>query len=74
MWQLLPELSIAGAVLRPVGAGTRPLLPRCKTLRDEILGARPQWIEHQVAHAAKDPNGRAYNRTSWAFGYDATMD
>lgn len=25
---------------------------------------RPDVIEHQLAHAVKDPNGRAYNRTS----------
>jgi len=23
------------------------------------------WIEHQLAHAVKDPNGRAYNRTTF---------
>ncbi|MEQ9462311.1 MAG: integrase arm-type DNA-binding domain-containing protein [Haliea sp.] len=35
-----------------------------RTLLDEVLGFRPDWIEHQLAHAVKDPNGRAYNRTS----------
>ena len=25
---------------------------------------RPDLIEHQLAHAVKDPNGRAYNRTA----------
>jgi hypothetical protein len=25
---------------------------------------RPDFIEHQLAHAVKDPNGRAYNRTA----------
>ncbi|MFT4058465.1 MAG: integrase arm-type DNA-binding domain-containing protein [Legionella sp.] len=34
-----------------------------KTLLDEILGFRPDIIEHQLAHAVRDPNGRAYNRT-----------
>lgn len=33
------------------------------TLLDEVLG-RVDWIERQIAHAAQDPNGRAYNRTS----------
>ncbi|QNU16007.1 integrase arm-type DNA-binding domain-containing protein [Thermomonas sp. XSG] len=35
-----------------------------RTMLDEILGFRPDFIEHQLAHAVKDPNGRAYNRTS----------
>ena len=34
-----------------------------RTLLDEILGFRPDVIEHQLAHTVKDPNGRAYNRT-----------
>jgi len=29
-----------------------------------VLGFRPDFIEHQLAHAVKDPNGRAYNRTA----------
>lgn len=35
-----------------------------RTLLDEVLGYRPDIIEHQLAHAVKDPNGRAYNRTT----------
>lgn len=35
-----------------------------RTLLDEELGFRPDFIEHQLAHAVKDPNGRAYNRTA----------
>jgi integrase len=35
-----------------------------RTLGDEVLQFRPDFIEHQLAHAVKDPNGRAYNRTS----------
>jgi hypothetical protein len=35
-----------------------------RTILDEVLGYRVDWIEHQLAHAVKDPNGRAYNRTS----------
>ena len=31
---------------------------------DEVLGIRPDLIEHQLAHAVRDPLGRAYNRTS----------
>ena len=35
-----------------------------RTILDEVLGFRPDIIEHQLAHAVKDPLGRAYNRTS----------
>ena len=35
-----------------------------RTILDEVLGVRPDFIEHQLAHAVKDPNGRAYNRTA----------
>ncbi len=36
-----------------------------RTLLDEVLGFRPDWIEAQLAHAVRDPNGRAYNRTAF---------
>lgn len=36
-----------------------------RTLLDEVLGFRPDIIEHQLAHAVKDANGRAYNRTQF---------
>ncbi|MCG5525751.1 integrase arm-type DNA-binding domain-containing protein [Ectothiorhodospira haloalkaliphila] len=35
-----------------------------RTILDEVLGFRPDYIEHQLAHAVRDPNGRAYNRTA----------
>jgi integrase len=35
-----------------------------RTILDEVLGVRPDLTEHQLAHAVKDPNGRAYNRTA----------
>lgn len=35
-----------------------------RTLLDEVLNVRPDIIEHQLAHAVRDPNGRAYNRTA----------
>ena len=35
-----------------------------RTLLDEVLHFRPDYIEHQLAHAVRDPNGRAYNRTA----------
>jgi integrase len=35
-----------------------------RTILDEVLGFRPDFIEHQLAHAVRDALGRAYNRTS----------
>ncbi|ATQ78838.1 integrase [Massilia violaceinigra] len=35
-----------------------------RTILDEVLNERVDLIEHQLAHAVKDPNGRAYNRTA----------
>lgn len=34
-----------------------------RTILDEVLNFRIEWIEQQLAHAVKDANGRAYNRT-----------
>lgn len=35
-----------------------------RTILDEVQGERVDLIEHQLAHAVKDVNGRAYNRTA----------
>ena len=35
-----------------------------RTILDEVLGYRVDLIEHQLAHAVRDPLGRSYNRTS----------
>jgi integrase len=35
-----------------------------RTVLDEVLNERVDLIEHQLAHAVRDPNGRAYNRTA----------
>ena len=35
-----------------------------RTILDEVLFFRVDFIEHQLAHAVRDPNGRAYNRTA----------
>jgi integrase len=35
-----------------------------RTIMDEVLNERVDLIEHQLAHAVKDVNGRAYNRTA----------
>ena len=53
------RMGIDGETL--VGHGFRAT---ARTILDEILGFRVDFIEHQLAHAVKDPNGRAYNRTA----------
>jgi integrase len=35
-----------------------------RTILDEVLHVRADYIEHQLAHAVRDANGRAYNRTA----------
>jgi len=35
-----------------------------RTMLDEVLGYPPHLVEHQLAHAVRDPLGRAYNRTT----------
>ena len=35
-----------------------------RTILDEELHVRPEYIEQHLAHAVRDPNGRAYNRTA----------
>lgn len=35
-----------------------------RTILDEVLHFPVDIIEHQLAHAVRDPNGRAYNRTA----------
>ncbi len=44
-----------------------------RTILDEVLGYRVDWIEHQLAHAVKDANGRAYNRTAHLEGRKKMM-
>jgi hypothetical protein len=43
------------------GRGFRAL---ARTVLDEVLGIRPDYIEHQLARAVRAPLGRTYNRTS----------
>ena len=35
-----------------------------RTILDEVLKFRPEVLEQQLGHAVRDPNGRAYNRTT----------
>ena len=44
-----------------------------RTLLDEQLGFRVDWIEHQLAHRVIDANGRAYNRTTHLEGRRGMM-
>lgn len=57
------------AALRRLGIGKEEMSGHgfravARTILDEVLGVRPDYIEHQLAHAVRDPNGRAYNRTA----------
>ena len=57
------------AALRRLGIGKEEMSGHgframARTLLDEVLGFRPDYIEHQMAHVVRDPLGRAYNRTS----------
>ena len=44
-----------------------------RTLLDEVLSYRVDWIEQQLAHAVRDPNGRAYDRTAHLEGRKIMM-
>jgi integrase len=57
------------AALRAMGYGSDVMTGHgframARTILDEVLGERVDLIEHQLAHAVKDVNGRAYNRTT----------
>jgi integrase len=63
----MSENAITGAFKRMeiskdkmTGHGFRAM---ARTILDEALGFRVDYIEQQLAHEVKDPNGRAYNRT-----------
>ena len=60
--------AIHGA-LRRLGISDEEMTPHgfratARTLLDEVLGERYDLIEQQLAHKVRDPNGRAYNRTT----------
>lgn len=57
------------AALRSMGYSTDMMTAHgfratARTILDEVLGVRVDLIEHQLAHAVRDTNGRAYNRTA----------
>lgn len=56
------------SALRTLGYGNDEMTPHgframARTILDEVLEVRVDYIEHQLAHAVKDANGRSYNRT-----------
>ena len=64
----MSDNAILGA-LRRLGIGKQEMSGHgframARTILDEVLGFRPDFIEHQLAHAVRDPHGRAYNRTA----------
>ena len=64
--------------LRTLGYDNDTMTPHgframARTILDEVLGYRVDWIEHQLAHAVRDANGRAYNRTSHLEGRSEMM-
>jgi integrase len=73
----MSENTINGALRRlgfasdqMTGHGFRAM---ARTLLDEVLAYRVEWIEHQLAHEVKDHNGRAYNRTAFLKGRKEMM-
>lgn len=57
------------AVMRSMGISKEEMTGHgfratARTILDEVLGFRPDIIEHQLGHVVHDPNGTAYNRTS----------
>lgn len=57
------------AAIRGMGFTGEEMTPHgfraiARTLLDEELGERYDLIEHQLGHMVRDPNGRAYNRTT----------
>ncbi len=58
------------SALRTLGYTNEDMTPHgframARTLLDEELRFRPDWIEQQLAHRVSDPLGRAYNRTAF---------
>ena len=61
------EALLAG--LRRMGFGNTEMTVHgfratARTILDEVLKFRPDFIEHQLAHDVRDPNGCSYNRTA----------
>jgi integrase len=68
-WKRPVSDNTVNAALRRMGYTTDQMTAHgfratARTILDEVLHVRPDFIEHQLAHAVRDANGRAYNRTS----------
>lgn len=66
------------AALRNLGFGKEVITGHgframARTILDEVLGIRPDYIEQQLAHVVRDPLGRAYNRTAHLVARRAMM-
>jgi integrase len=66
------------SAIRGMGLGTDEMTTHgfraiARTLLDEVLGERYDFIEQQLAHTVRDPNGRAYNRTVHLLGRKRMM-
>ncbi|MDB4542913.1 integrase arm-type DNA-binding domain-containing protein [bacterium] len=64
--------------LRTMGYDNNTMTPHgframARTILDEVLNYRVDLIEHQLAHAVNDSNGRAYNRTAHLDGRKEMM-
>ena len=58
------------SALRTLGYTNEEMTPHgframARTLLDEELRFRPDWIEQPLAHRVSDPRGRAYNSTAF---------
>lgn len=64
--------------LRTLGYTNEQMTPHgframARTILDEVLNYRVDWIEHQLAHSVRDATGRAYNRTAHLEGRKQMM-
>ena len=61
LWSHNTRIVVEPHINKITGDGFRAM---ARTILDEVLQVRSDFIEHQLAHVVRDPNGRAYNRTS----------
>ncbi len=60
LWSALRALDV-----RPDRMTMHGFRAMARTILHDVLGFRPDFIEHQLSHAVRDPNGRAYNRSAF---------
>jgi len=59
------QAALRGAGLLREEASGHGFRASFRTIADEVLGERPDLLEHQLAHRVRDPLGRSYNRTTF---------